>query len=126
MSIERRVFHRYYLSGKENVLLLIKQSDQFIKARLLNISQGGIAFAISRKHSDLFNPAETGTDLQITSVMNSDFSFLLDKKIKLRWVIRSHALDHIGAGCEFIAMDANAIDQINRLFTHKEIIETEF
>ena len=121
MGAERRTHKRYFLSNKQNVPLQLKLSDQLLEARLLNISVGGIGLAVSKQHRNILLKADEESNFLITSIMDEDFCFLKDKKIKIKWILSSDTLNSIGAGCEFVNMDMGLTDQLKTVFGENEI-----
>jgi len=102
MGSERRHHKRVYFSRNTRITVGLSVpgiSRRTIQARILNLSEGGIALSYRRDHG--FTVVK-GTFLSIYEINGVDgLKCIQGKSVEVRWVLDDETFETIGAGCKF-------------------------
>lgn len=116
MSIEKRAFPRLAFPKDREVVATLVQVDgtNEVRAKILNVSQGGIGLAAEKSVS-----AALGEEIEflLRSVSgDSGIPSLNGQKVKVKWILDYEPLNNVGVGCEFVGLQKRCIEEINALF----------
>jgi c-di-GMP-binding flagellar brake protein YcgR len=113
--VERRRHKRIYFSQKEYIFAALKISEddpEQIRARVLNLSEGGLFISADTSQAALMGLNE-GDQLTITEITGTDPEMRIDEiKMEIRWLVQNKFLSHVGFGCEFIEVTEGTKAQI--------------
>ncbi len=116
MNEEKRNYKRlaFPKDNAVNATLVPLDGEREIKARILNVSQGGIGLAAERSERDKITE---DVEFLVEAVSGKAGLLCLNGKIvKVKWILNYEPLDNLGVGCEFVNLNDECIDQINALF----------
>jgi len=110
-SKDRRQYQRAFLSKDEvlhGVLQLSGKDQTQIRARILNISEGGICIFFERR-SEI--TVKKGDQIQLKKIQG-DPSILPDAELTLevKWIVDNQAFENLELGCEIL----NPTDKIKK------------
>ena len=106
--IERRRHRRAIYSLQEGLIgsFIAPGADGgTVLAPILNLSAGGIGFALVRGHENGIRPGDRLVlqELRIqTESCRRSLEINSDLSLVVRWILNAEFLDHVGFGCEFI------------------------
>lgn len=116
MKNEKRAFDRVAFPVDKRIevtLLSVHENKGGIRARLLNISEGGIGFAFEKSEQLIL---EKNTELLIDQISGDDALLSLQgQKVKVIWMLNSDMFANIGVGCEFISISDSCVECIRAL-----------
>jgi len=116
MSIEKRKYKRFFFPKSNTVILHLgfsDKSDNTLKARLLDISEGGIGVVIKRNPSVKITK---DTEFIIKDLNGMDsLKNLNNTNVKVKWVLDYKPLGNIGIGCAFEKLNTDCKEEISRL-----------
>ena len=83
----------------------------------MNISEGGIQFILKKgRREDL----KEGDLLILTRIKGkADLEFVDETEIEIRWILDLNYFDHVGVGCQFVALPSVIKEQIKK-FVERE------
>lgn len=117
---EKRQFKRIIFSSDDGVIGIFRhqeKEDQLIASNIVNISEGGIQFIIKKGRRD---DLKEGDLLTLTRIKGkSDLEFPCETGIEIRWILDLNYFDHVGVGCQFVAIPSIIKEQI------KQFVERE-
>ena len=112
---EKRRFKRIYFSRKDNIgagLRLPDKSKGPIKARVLNLSEGGIFLAPDPADDQLVQLSK-GDHLTLTEISGTTPALDIDDtEMEVKWLFQDKFLDHTGLGCEFVNITVGTKKQL--------------
>lgn len=118
MSSDKRKFPRYAFP-KENEIhaqLALPNGGGLFKARLLNISLGGVGLAAEKSLVAVFENLKENSELELQSITgDSALSNLAGQKMLVRWILNYDPLENLGLGCEFVGLNKECQKAINAL-----------
>jgi c-di-GMP-binding flagellar brake protein YcgR len=103
VTIERRKFKRAYFSNQDcpvGTLVPAAKDHRSATAKIINISEGGIGFTLSKPDSEHFKKGERLILKEAAG--GHDMGFLTDIEMEIRWTMNYPEFDNAGLGCEFI------------------------
>ncbi len=119
MDRDKRAFRRLAFPKDSEIkaILVALEGEAEIKAKILNVSQGGIGLAAERSEREkikeevefLLDSVSGGTGLPCLS----------GQKVKIKWILNYEPLNNLGIGCEFVNLNEECIAEINALFIEK-------
>lgn len=118
MSAEKRRYPRYAFPNEDeiNAQLALPNGGGFLKARLLNISLGGMGLAIEKSHCSSIEDLDENVELHLQSIQgNVILGDLTSQKVLVKWILNYDPLKNIGIGCEFIELKKEYKDIIAAL-----------
>jgi c-di-GMP-binding flagellar brake protein YcgR len=117
MVDEKRAFDRLVFSPEQKVKVTLKPENgenTTVIARVLNISQGGLGFAIAKNQNTTLTE-EAALILQ-TITGDEQLHCLKGQTVKVKWILNSEIFEHIGVGCEFVELSSECFECIEKLF----------
>ena len=124
MGSEKRIHEIIYLSSNLEVLvnLSISGTTTTIQAKIMNLSEGGMALSYRRSQTEAINQ---GQILFIHEVSGAgDLKCIENKMVEARWVLDNEGLETVGVGCQFYGFtdtDKRAIKQFIEQHAQKYI-----
>ncbi len=112
---DKRKYKRYIFPNDEKMTVDFRTpgTNGTIQARLLNISEGGLGFAISKEDA---SGIEIGTDLLIEGIDGiNQFEDFKEITGKVRWILDHKPLENLGIGCEFLNLHEEVQKEIGKL-----------
>ena len=119
MNKEKRAFRRlaFPKDSEINATLVTMEGDSEIKAKILNVSQGGIGLAAERSEREKI---EEEVEFLVESVSSgTGVPCLAGQKVRIKWILNYEQLDNLGIGCEFVNLNEECIAEINALFVEQ-------
>ncbi len=115
MDADKRKHKRYIFPNDETMTaqVCLSGDKNFIEARLLNVSEGGIGLAVAKEQTQ--DISVTSELLMVNFHEMSQLQGLRDVLLKVRWVLDYTPLDHLGLGCEFVNLPENGKKEILEL-----------
>ena len=117
---ERRQYKRVVFSASDNVLGEFKlsgDSDEVISVKILDLSAGGLRFALPR---DACGDIDVGYNLFLQYIKGiSRLEFVSRMELEVRWILDNPAFENVMIGCEFLSVSGTVRNQID------QFVETE-
>ncbi len=84
------------------LLRFSRESNEVIRTRILNLSEGGVFFTAASNEERL-NKLDKGGRLILVKISGTTPGLNIQHtEMEVRWTIYDKFLDHIGFGCEFV------------------------
>lgn len=118
MHSDKRKFPRFAFPNDNEIetQLALPDGGGIFKARLLNISLGGLGLAAEKDSLAIIGELEKDSQLQVQSISaNSGLKNLEGQKMLVRWVINYDPLKNLGLGCEFVGLSEKGKEAISEL-----------
>ena len=109
----KRKFKRVIFSPDDDVCVnfYIFKADEIVTAKVLNISRGGICFAIDKK--GIKSMPKIGDELVLLKLESpGKQSFLINADLEIIWALIHSILNQIGFGCRFEKLPENSETRI--------------
>ncbi|MDJ0621994.1 MAG: PilZ domain-containing protein [Desulfocapsaceae bacterium] len=116
MNNEKRAFDRVAFSVDRKIevrLSAVHEQQVSVKARILNVSEGGIGLAFQKTENDVI---EKNKEFFIDQVLGDDSLLCLQgQTVKIIWILNSDIFANLGVGCEFINISNSCVECIHTL-----------
>lgn len=122
MTAEKRKYPRYAFPKENeiNAQLSLPNGGDAFKARLLNISLGGLGLAIEKQSIESIELIRENDELELQSIEGHVIlSDLIDQKVQIKWILNYGPLKNIGLGCEFLNLNKRSKEVISALLEHE-------
>jgi hypothetical protein len=115
MGKEKRRFERYVFPNNDRIIALLATDNGGgnIKARILNISQGGLGLVVERTKIDSLKEEAV---LSIKEIAGKGLMTGLEgHSVKVKWILDYEPLNNLAIGCEFIDLNEECRLEIDTL-----------
>ncbi len=114
--VEKRKYKRLLFSTKKSVAASIMKNsnpEAVIPVTVLNLSEGGLGLASTK---DMLHVLFENEELKLTHIESQiDLSFLIGRKLKVRWLLKNPLLDHLCFACEFLDLPPSNLKMIRNI-----------
>lgn len=113
-----RFYPRIFFSAKADLkaaIVICGRPDDSISVHILNLSEGGIGFAVQKDKAAKINIGEHLILKKISGDVN--WEFLSESKLEIKWISDYDCLNNMAFGCEFIDPPQSVRDGIRQQIT---------